>query len=367
MSGVKLMKTLFDTAHIGPKTLSNRFVRSATWERRADKKGHMTESLLWVYEELAAGDIGLIITGYAFVLEEEQPNPQMMGIYDDSFINEYRSLTGRVHELGGSIVMQIAYGGTRTTFHPEGRVIWGPSAVPEYSTGVVAQEMTLEDIRTLIRAFAAAADRAKQAGFDGVQLHAAHGYFLGQFLSPYHNLRTDAYGGGIENRARIVLETFKEVRQKVGVSFPVMIKINSEDGIPEGATFQDCQYVCSELARMGIDAIEVSGDIRAAEDPCCLRGRVVVSEADEAYFAAAAAKIAEDINVPVILVGGLRSPGVMQHLLETTKISFFSMSRPFLAEPHLVRRWKSGDMSRSRCLSCNQCRTPKGNYCTVFR
>ncbi len=261
--------------------------------------------------------------------------------------------------------MQIAYGGTRTTFQPEGRTIWGPSAVAEYTTGVVATEMTSNDIDALVKAFSDAALRTKRAGFDGVQLHAAHGYLLGQFLSPYHNRRTDTYGGTIKNRARIILETFESVRARVGKSFPVMIKINSVDLIPEGASFDDCRYVCRELSNLGIDAIEISGGIRAAGDPCSI-DRVTYSEKDEGYFAEAAAAVADEIATPVILTGGLRSPKIMNRLLESTKIEGFAMARPFLAEPGLVKRWESGDLSRAKCLSCNKCRMPQGNQCPIF-
>lgn len=359
------MKTIFDSVDLGSLTLQNRIVRSATWERKADEKGHLTRKLSKVYEELARGNIGMIITGYAFVHPEEQPNPRMMGICDDFFIEEYQGLTRKVHDSGGRIVMQIVYGGTRTRFSPEKRAIWGPSAVPEYSTGVVAEEMTAGDIHSLVKVFGDAAARVKKSGFDGVQIHGAHGYLLGQFLSPLHNQRKDRYGGTRENRARIILEVFEEVRGRVGTSFPVMIKINSEDLVPGGATLEDCRFVCRALSAMGIDAIEISGGIGAAGTPYAPH-LAVPSERDEAYFAKAAAVVAAEVDVPVILVGGLRTPAVMQRLLETTEIACFALSRPFLAEPHLVKRWESGDLTRAKCLSCNQCRTDEGNYCTVF-
>lgn len=359
------MKTLFDSVDMGALTLKNRIVRSATWERKADETGHLTKALSMVYEELSQGGIGMIITGYAFVHPEEQPNPGMMGICDDSFIEEYQGLTRKVHNSGGRIVMQIAYGGTRTEFQPENRVIWGPSAVPEYSTGVVAEEMTAGDIHSLVKVFGDAAARVKKCGFDGVQLHGAHGYLLGQFLSPLHNQRKDRYGGTRENRARIILEIYEEVRGRVGISFPVMIKINSEDLVPGGATLEDCRFVCRALSGVGIDAIEISGGIGAAGTHYAPH-RVVRSEKDEAYFSEAAAAVAAEVDAPVILVGGLRTPAVMQRLLETTEISCFALSRPFLAEPHLVKRWESGDLTKAKCLSCNRCRTDDGNYCTVF-
>lgn len=356
------MKSLFDRVQIGKLILQNRFVRSATWERMADERGDPTEELFSVYEALAKGEIGMIITGLSSIIKEEKPLPRMMGIYENSLIKTYRRLTGMVQKLGGKIIMQIGYGGTRTGFPQEGSLLWGPSSIPEYSTGIIAKEMTLEDIQILLKAFGDAAKRAKESGFDGVQLHAGHGYLLGQFLCPYHNHRLDKYGGSVTKRARIILEAYDMVRQKVGSFFPVMIKLNTEDYIEEGATIEDSLFVCKELVKMGIDAIELSGGIYPFSTI-----RHVESEIEEGYFAESAAKIAKEVEVPVVLVGGLRSPSVMEWLLRETDIECFAMSRPFLAEPQLVKRWKSGDKSKARCLSCNQCKTDEGNFCNVYR
>ncbi len=361
------MKNLFERTRINGITLPNRLVRSATWERMASPDGSMTDRLFKVYEDLAKGGVGLIITGYAFVMKDEQPNPGMMGIYDDRFIEQYRSLTEMSHRHGSPIVLQIAYGGTQTKHRPEERTIWSPSGVPEMATGVAGREMTREDISTLVRAFGDAGRRAKEAGFDGVQIHGAHGYFLSQFLNPYHNRRTDEYGGPIENRSRIVMEVLEEIRRRVGEDFPVMIKINSRDYVENGATFEDCLYVCRELSRRGIDAIEISGGILAAGQKAYFARPGINTPEKEAYFAEDAARIAEEIDTPVILVGGLRSPEVMEKLLNETKIEYFALSRPFLTEPALVKRWESGDREKAECVSCNQCRTEEGNYCTVHQ
>ncbi len=360
------MRTLYDSTTINSMTLKNRFVRSATWDNMADSTGHMTEPLFNRYEELARGGVGMIITGYAFPLQEEQPNPGMMGIYDDSFIKDYRPLTEMVHRHGSRIVMQIAYGGSQTGFQPEGRTIWGPSAVADLAFKVVPQEMSKENIKTLTTAYGDAAIRAKTAGFDGVQLHAAHGYMLNQFLCPYYNHRTDEYGGAIENRARIVLEVYDEVRSRVGSDYPVLIKLNADDYIVGGATFEDCHYLCRVLAARGIDAIEVSCGTFASgkRGPC--RTQIDAPE-KEGYNAEYAAQLAGDLDVPILLVGGLRSPEVIEKLLEMTSIEYFSFSRPLLAEPHLVKRWQDGDRSPARCTSCNGCfrPNPAGTLCVL--
>jgi 2,4-dienoyl-CoA reductase-like NADH-dependent reductase (Old Yellow Enzyme family) len=361
------MRDLFDATRLKNVVLKNRFVRSATWERLATDDGRMNARLFRIYEDLAKGQVGLIITSYTFVTQDEQPNPGMLGIYDDRGQDEYRDLTDMVHRHGSAIVMQLVYGGTQTLFRPETRTILGPSAVAEMATGVVAKPMSQEEIRMMVQAFGDAAVRAKKAGFDGVQLHCAHGYFFSQWLNPYHNRRADEYGGSIENRARIILETSEEVRRRCGEDFLVMAKINSQDFVPGGTTFEDCRYVCKELARRGVDAIEVSGGILASDAALRWSRPLLATPADEAYFADYAAQIAEEIDVPVILVGGLKSFEVVERLLAETKISYFALSRALMTEPDLVQRWRRGDRSKAKCTSCNQCRDPKGNICILHR
>lgn len=360
------MRTLFDKIKINQMELKNRFVRSSTWENVADEKGHLTEKLFNVYENLAKGQVGLILTGYAFVMENEQPNPGMMGIYDDSFIEEYKKLTDMVHSYDSKIVLQIAYGGTQTRYNTDNRVIWGPSAVPEMETGVVAKEMSKKDIEMLIKAFGDAAARAKASGFDGVQIHAAHGYLLSQFLNPYHNQRNDEYGGRIENRARIIFEVYDEIRKRVGNDYAVLIKINCQDFVEKGLTFKESMYVCKELDKKGIDAIEVSGGTWAAKKLGFRRLNINSSD-KEAYFKSYAAQIAKEIKAPVILVGGLRSIETMERILAETEIDYFALSRPLIAEPDLIKRWYEGVRTKAKCISCNRCQTPEGIICFFNR
>jgi len=358
------MRKIFEPTIVNHLHLKNRLVRSATWENLADDKGYLTQELMETYEKLALGGVGLIITGYAFVNRDEQPNPHMMGIYSDNFIAGYRKLTDMVHEHGSRIVMQIAYGGSQTGYPPEGRLIWGPSAVADLATGVVPTPMLREDIRTLVEAFGDAAARVKRSGFDGVQIHGAHSYLLSQFLNPYYNRRTDEYGGPIENRARIFLEVYDAIRERVGNDFPVLIKINSEDFMEDGATIEDSLVLAKMLDERGIDAIEVSGGTAGSGKKIPPRMKIDTPE-KEAYHADYAARIAAEVEAPVMLVGGLRSPAVIEGLLDNTKIELFSLSRPLLCEPDLPHRWQDGDLARSRCVSCNGCLKIKdgGNYC----
>ena len=186
------MSVLFEEMEIGSLRAKNRLVRAATYEALADDGGHMTPELTAIYEELADGGVGTIIVGYARVMRNEQPNPRMLGIYDDSFVPEFRALTDMAHAHGTAIVSQIVYGGSATKLQPPSRRILGPSAVANPKTGIVPVEATVADLHELAQAFADAAARAQTAGFDGVELHAAHGCLLSQFLSPLLNRRRDA-------------------------------------------------------------------------------------------------------------------------------------------------------------------------------
>lgn len=364
------MKTLFEETKIGSMALKNRLWRAATWLNMADDKGRLTKRLEEVYLDLAKGGVGTIITGYAFVLEDEQPNPGMLGIYDDSFIAEYKEFTEKIQAEGANIIMQIVYGGSFTNFQTDSRVIWGPSALPHPLTKVVPTEMTDDNIKTLISAFALAADRVKAAGFDGVELHAAHSYLLSQFLSPYFNQRTDQYGGSIENRARIVFDVVEAVRDKVGPDYPVLIKMHCTDDWGESGLSEDeSLYVALELEKRNITGIEFSGgNLDNKNFPNQGPGRSGILKAEkQSYFAEKTAGIAAQLKVPVISVGGHRDAEKMEEILNDTSIEYFSLGRVLHSEADMVNRWKQSISAKPRCLSCNKCWYKNGNVCILTR
>ena len=362
------MKQLFEKTSINGLELKNRFFRSATWERKADDSGHLTDRLIKVYEDLADGGSAAIITGYAYVIEDEQPNARMMGIYNDSFIDEYRKLTDAVHNKGSRIILQLVYGGSFTWFNVGERVIWGPSAVTNKLSNVTPKEMTKEDIKTLIEAFGDAALRAKKSGFDGVEIHGAHGYLLNMFLAPFFNRREDEYGGSPENRARIIYDIYDHTRSKVGNDFNILIKLNCSDFMTDkGFTFDECKTLCRNLAARGINAIEISGGpvFRAPKPDKDPSNFPEESIGKESYFAAYAEEIAKIVDVPVILAGGNRSMDRMDDLLQNAGIDYFSISRPLLSEPDLINKWAKDRNVKPRCTSCGKCFNDDGNMCTL--
>lgn len=286
-------------------------------------------------------------------------------MYDDSFIEGYRRLTAAVHDAGSLAALQIAYAGSQTFNNPGNEPVWGPSAVHHPRTGVKPVAISAEEIAGLTARYGDAAARAVSAGFDAVCIHAAAGYFLHQFLSPHFNRRTDRYGGSLENRVRLLEEVCCEVMHRTGCSVPVIVKVNCADFVPGGLKFSDGKEICLRLADLGADAIEVAGGL--VYDTSIDRLRYHIARpAQEAYFAPWAASIAADVDIPVFLEGGLRSPAVMERLLHETDIALFALSRPFICEPGLMRRWREGDLSASRCNSCGCCVGEKGRIGCVL-
>lgn len=337
-----MMKTLFDKTNMGSMKLKNRLIRAATGDQFAEN-GHITERDMKVYEELAKGGVGTIITGSTSILDSDNAPYKSFGIYDDSFISEYKELTDLVHGYNVNIVLQLVYYGSHIIGNQINKRVLAPSQIEHLDAKIIPDEMTKEEIKHIQKAFADGSVRAKKAGFDGVQLHCAHGFLLNQFLTPYYNRRCDEYGGTIENRTRMLLETYTLVREAVGNEYPVFVKINCTDGIDKGINFEGFKYACKQLANLGINAIEVSGDWYH------------YNPEDEFYFRAYAEKISEENNVAVILVGGNRGYSSMTEILNETSIGYFSMCRPLIAEPNLINRWENGDSSEIKCLSCNGC------------
>lgn len=363
------MSILFQETRIRNLALKNRFVRSATWEGMAENDGRVTSQLVELMGELAAGGVGLIITGHAYVSKEGQAGPRQMGIHSPELLPGLAQMAAAVHERGGSIVVQLAHAGIQAGHKLTGMEPIGPSAP---STGASpGREMSLEEIQQVVEDFGKAAAIAVKAGFDGVQIHAAHGYLLSQFLSPYFNRRQDRYGGSVENRARALLEVVSKAREAIGPERPLLVKMNSQDFLDGGLSLEDSARVAEMLAQAGVDAIEVSGGMRLA-GPQFMPSRLAIKEErQEAYFGEAARLFKKRAGIPVILVGGIRSFHVAERLVKEEVADYISMSRPFIREPWLINRWQAGDLRRAFCLSDNQCFGPaqagEGIYCVVAR
>lgn len=351
------MPVLFEKTSIKSLELENRSVRSATWSGVCDPKGYVTERALEFYGNLAEGGIGLIITGFQYVMPNAIAMPFQMGNYKDDQLEGLSRLVGAIHSRGGKVMAQLVHTGSKANpdlFSEEGE-IWGASAVRDPLTGNMPKEMTRHEIASAIEAYAAAASRSQRAGFDGIQLHGAHGYGINQFLSGASNQRSDKYGGAIAKRYLFLGEVMEAVRGAVGTDYPLFIKLSANDFFENGLTAEESLYVARRLVDDGIDCLELSAGSRASANGMVPSRPNIRKEEDEAYLGLFAAQFKDALPVPIITVGGIRSPAVVAKTLSEGVADYVAMCRPLIREPHLIRRWKSGDLKRSKCISCNGC------------
>ncbi|OPY89444.1 MAG: NADH oxidase [Syntrophus sp. PtaU1.Bin208] len=361
------MKKLFESSQINGMILANRFVRSATWEGMATAEGGVTPRLIETMTHLARGGVGLIISSHTYIRQEGQATPWQLGIYRDELIPGLSEMAGAVHENGGRIVLQLAHAGA---FAAESAVDQLPLAVSnlEGLADSPRKEITRQDIAELVGAFAEGARRAKAAGFDGVELHAAHGYLLSQFFSPLYNRRRDEYGGSVANRSRICLEILTAIRETVGRDYPVLIKMNGQDYSKDGLVREESLQIAQLLENAGIDAVEVSGGLLKSVKMSPSRPRIDTVQ-KEVYFREDARLFKKALKIPLILVGGIRSLEAAENLLTEGDADYIAMSRPLIREPELVSRWQAGDRRRAECTSDNLCFAPGfkgvGVYCVT--
>ena len=351
------MPELFEKTAIKSLELDNRSVRSATWSGVGDPKGYVTDRALEFYGHLAAGGVGLIVTGFQYVMPNAVAMPHQIGNYSDDLLEGLSRLAEAIHSRGGKVIAQLVHTGGKANpklFLEEGE-IWGPSAVPDPLTGNIPKEMTRQDITQAIEAYATAALRAQRAGFDGVQLHGAHGYGINHFLSGAMNRRSDGYGGDIGRRYRFLGEVNEAVRGAVGKDYPLFIKLSGNDYFPGGLVPEESLYIARRLVEDGIDCIEVSAGSRASANGMVPSRTKIQREENEAYLAELAGRFKEAVNVPIITVGGIRSFAVVSRILADGLADYVAFSRPLIREPHLINRWKSGDLGKAKCISCNGC------------
>ena len=325
------MKNLFDETKLGGVTLRNRAWRSATWLGLAGRNGEITNGIIRTYAELAKGGAAMLVTGLTSIVENDATIGGEAKFYDDLFVAGHRRLTDAVHDEGAKIIMQTAM-----------------------VDGLV-DELATDEVEGVVRQFGAAAARAERAGYDGVQIHAAHFFYLSKFISPLFNHRIDRFGGSAEGRARILVEILASMRERTSPGFVVAIKINSDDCQPRGVTLDDFLTAGRLLSDAGIDAIEVSANYTSRPN--------VRAGVNEGSFLPAATRLAASVDAPVVLVGGLRSLETVNEILARTRIEYIAFSRPLIREPNLINRWRTGDIRPSTCVSCNACYRTPGHIC----
>ena len=348
------MKGLYEKTNIGNLVLKNRFVRSATWNGMANKEGFSTKAIDNLLLGLVRGGVGLIITGHAYINSEGQAGPGQLSVSNDRYVDGLSRMAEAIHSADGKVILQLAHAGCHASAALTGQEPLGPSVI-ENEKGPFCRAMTIQDINRVVAEFGHAAIRAREAGFDGVQLHAAHGYLMSQFISPFYNKREDDYGGSVENRARIILEAMQKVRAEVGGDYPLMIKMNSEDFVDGGFSIDEMLKVSAMLEEAGIDTIELSGGTRYSGKNSPVRGGKINNEEEEVYYRQGAQRYKQQITVPLMLVGGIRSYSVAERLIAEGMADYISLSRPLIREPGLINRWQAGDLRKATCISCNLC------------
>ncbi len=377
------MDILFTPKKIGNLEIKNRFVNSATCESMAAETGDVTDDIIKKYEQLAKGEVGLIITGHMYVHSSGRAFKHQLGIHNDEMIPGLQKLTDAVHKEGGRIAFQISHAGR---YSKMGLINTQPMS-PSSSKGDLSnylkkpRQMDESDIEEIIRAYCDSAERVVKAGADGIQLHGAHSYLISQFLSPYFNDRKDKWGGTAEKRFRFLKEIVIRIKDVLPMGMPLLVKINGNDFISRNDIKPHLtKKYAGWLADIAIDAIEIScGSVghnmmscrggapienmfqdMAAWKRCFLKMPKLYMEKKHAFkegYNLKAAKVVKPAikDIPLLTVGGLRSVAHMRKIIENGYADFISMSRPFIRQPNLVQQIKRGNIKTASCTSCNRC------------
>jgi 2,4-dienoyl-CoA reductase-like NADH-dependent reductase (Old Yellow Enzyme family)/thioredoxin reductase len=342
---------LFQPGSIGAMQLRNRIIMAPMGTLFGNEDGSVSDRLCRYYEERAKGGVALIIVEVTAVARGGKAHPRELGIYGDEFIPGLRRLVGSVHGYGATIAIQLHHAGRQTTAEAVGGQPVAPSAIPCPLLKVMPRELTAEEIERLVEAYAEGAKRAKEAGFDAVEIHGAHGYLICQFLSAYSNRRTDKYGGDLEGRMRFALDIVARAKEKVGADFPMLFRLSAQEYVPGGLTLDETRIVARRLQDAGIHCLDVSaGNYEAGHmtiQPGWLPRGCLVPLAEEIKTA---------VSIPVSVAGRISDPVLANTIIEQGKADFVSLGRPLLADPELPNKAREGRLEDIRmCTACCYC------------
>ena len=346
---------LFEPIRIGSMQLANRLVMSPMTTGYAGEEQLPGERLLRYIEARAAGGVGLITLEACVIDREHLEVPHSMHFDDDSVIEHHRRLVEMVHSHGAKVQPQIVHPGP-DSLSPlfGGGDALGPSVIPSYLTGHPSRELSKEDLPRILDQYASAVRRVRAAGYDGIELHAAHGYMLiGSFLSPWRNKRGDEYAGRKrEGRLRFLLEVLAAIRAEVGADFPITLRVSGYERVPAGRSIDDTAAIAPRLVEAGVDAFHVSGGVIDR-----LTSQIVTGPAfGDGHNVAVAAAVKNVVDVPVMVVGRIHDPRLGERILERKQADMIVIGRPLLADPELPNKTRRGELSTIRsCISCQSC------------
>ncbi len=299
--------------------LKNRLVMPPMATAKCEVNGEITKDIIDYYNEKSLGGyISLIIIEHSYVTKQGKAHPNQLSIADDSVIEGLKKLANTIHNNGSKAIMQINHAGSATKKEITGFETVGPSTVDYHKLGVLPKALSKNEINEIVNEFKEAALRVKKAGFDGVEIHSAHGYFLNQFYSPLSNKRTDEYGGNVLGRIKIHLEIIKAVREVVGEEFPIFMRLGASDFTDGGTTIEDSKIATVEFEKAGLDFLDISGGF----------GGYMISEMnDQGYFSPLTEAIKAVVSIPVILTGGVTDVLAADELLKNNKADLIGVGR----------------------------------------
>lgn len=302
--------------------LKNRLVMPPMATAKATSEGKVSEDILDYYNEKSNGGyVSLIIIEHSFISSEGKASANQLSVADDSTIEELRKLSDIIHHNGSKAIIQINHAGVAAKEEIIGTTPVGPSNVPHPFKEGTPRELTISEIDEIIKKFADAALRVKAAGFDGVEIHSAHGYLLYQFFSPLTNKREDEYGGNVLNRINIHLKVIKAVREAVGDNFPILLRLGASDFIEGGVNIEDSIIAAKEFEKAGIEILDISGGFKGYFSP---------NSKEQGYFSPLTDAIKKEISIPVILTGGIIEEAAAEKLLVDGKADLIGVGRAIL-------------------------------------
>ena len=345
------LKRLFQPVTIGTLHLRNRIVMAPMVTNYATEDGQVTPRLIDYLAARAAGGVGLIVVEASYIRSDGRGFSNQLGIHRDDLVPGLRQLVEAVHAAGASVAIQLFHAGRQTTSAITGIQPIAPSPVPDPVTKQLPREMSLNDIQQVEVAFANAARRACDAGFDAVEIHGAHGYLIAQFLSPFSNHRVDDYGAGIRGRARFAVEIVRRVRDVVGPDYPIQFRLSGEECVPGGLSVDQTRVVAALLEEAGINALHVSVGNYATP------GRLITApmDVDRGFLVPLAARIKKVVSIPVIAVDRIDNPLLAEQVLAMGDADLVAMGRGLLTDPELPDKARRGDFDAILpCIACNQ-------------